>query len=105
MPQFARLSYSLFVLFIGTMVLSPPVTAESHWPRFRGPDGSGHCQDTDLPTRWDAGDVKWRTGLDGEGNSSACVWSDRIFLTSAGVLPPAVSFEKARDVIAAFKSL
>lgn len=35
----------------------------------------------------------------------ACPDRRRIFLTSAGVLPPSVSFEKAKAVVAAFKEL
>ncbi len=63
--------------------LSPTAGAQSAWPRFRGPDGSGHCRDANLPVRWGVDDVVWRTELPGEGHSSACVWGQRVFLTAA----------------------
>ena len=56
--------------------------AEAHWPRFRGADGSGHVS-ADLPVEWNADDVVWRTELDGRGQSSPCIWGDKLFLTTA----------------------
>jgi outer membrane protein assembly factor BamB len=83
MPHFHRATYGLLAILLFSRAPSQLIHAESHWPRFRGPDGSGHYQAENLPTRWDAGDVKWRTELVGEGHSSACIWNDRIFLTAA----------------------
>ncbi len=56
---------------------------DGNWPRYRGADGSGHTDDKELPVNWAASDVVWRTELDGVGQSSACVWGEKIFLTSA----------------------
>lgn len=61
------------------------------WPRFRGPDGSGHSTYTNLaytnlPTTWDAQTEKnilWKTKVPLPGNSSPVVWKDRLFLTGA----------------------
>src|SRR5262245_41148716 len=58
-------------------------SAESNWPRWRGPRGDGHSTETNLPERWSAESVAWKTPLTGIGQSSPIVWSDRIFLTSA----------------------
>lgn len=66
-------------------VILPAPGAEREWPRFRGPDGQGHALARDLPTHWSATEnVVWRTELPGFGNSSPCIWGNRIFLTSAG---------------------
>ncbi|MHC5053161.1 MAG: PQQ-like beta-propeller repeat protein [Planctomycetota bacterium] len=74
---------SLVSLVIGELAIQPASAAGTDWPRYRGPDGSGHCDETGLPTRWSAGDVAWRTELGGKGHSSPCVVGDRIFVTSA----------------------
>jgi outer membrane protein assembly factor BamB len=57
--------------------------ASQNWPRWRGPDGTGHSSDADAPVKWDASSVVWKTPLKGRGQSSPIVWGDRVFLTSA----------------------
>jgi outer membrane protein assembly factor BamB len=59
------------------------LSAESNWPRWRGPEGTGHSAEKDLPVKWDAKSVIWKVPLKGSGQSSPIVWGDRIFLTSA----------------------
>jgi outer membrane protein assembly factor BamB len=58
------------------------VSAESNWPRWRGPLGDGHVA-TKLPVRWDAGSIVWKVPLQGIGQSSPIVWQGHIYLTSA----------------------
>jgi outer membrane protein assembly factor BamB len=72
----------LAVLICG-LTTRPGVPADSQWPRFRGPEGSGHCRDTEVPITWGPGDVAWRTELEGQGHSSPCIWGERVFLTTA----------------------
>jgi outer membrane protein assembly factor BamB len=80
------------MLLLFTAAIHPCVEAEGerktgpeemHWPQFRGPDGLGVV----------SGKIKYpvRVGLDKNllwkasvptGNSSPCVWNDRIFLTA-----------------------
>jgi outer membrane protein assembly factor BamB len=57
--------------------------AETHWPRWRGPQGDGHSSETRLPVQWDAAAVAWKAELPGLGQSSPVVWDERIFLTTA----------------------
>jgi outer membrane protein assembly factor BamB len=59
------------------------VAAPPNWPRWRGPDGNGQSADTNLPSKWDAAAIAWKTKLKGIGQSSPIIWGDRIFLTSA----------------------
>ncbi len=73
----------IVTVFVGTLAVRPAIGEEGQWARFRGPDGSGHTRQTGLPLRWDAGDVTWRTELEGQGHSSVCLWDEKIFLTSA----------------------
>ncbi len=65
--------------------LAPGATAvaEEHWPQFRGPTGRGHSSATEVPLRWSAESVVWKTELKGRGQSSPVNWGDRIFLTGA----------------------
>lgn len=57
--------------------------ASAEWPQWRGPRGDGHATERGLPVRWSAETVAWKVPLKGQGQSSPCVWGERIFLTSA----------------------
>ena len=58
------------------------VWGQSNWSQFRGPQGSGIAPDNNpLPVEFDGTkNVIWKTAVS-KGNSSPCVWGDRIFLT------------------------
>ncbi|MGQ0733814.1 MAG: outer membrane protein assembly factor BamB family protein [Acidobacteriota bacterium] len=54
------------------------------WPRWRGPSGQGLVPSGKYTNRWSpTTNIKWRTRIAGEGNSSPIVWADRIYLTTA----------------------
>jgi outer membrane protein assembly factor BamB len=59
------------------------VSAETRWPRWRGPRGDGHSTETTLPVTWDKGDLAWKIPLSGIGESSPIIWLDKLFLTTA----------------------
>lgn len=80
-PRIA-LKWHLLVLLVFTLSPSPS-RGEANWPRWRGPQGNGHSDETNLPVKWDASAVRWRVELDGVGQSSPIVWGDRLFVTSA----------------------
>src|SRR5947208_13341707 len=71
------------VLVAGLFLASIAARGESNWPGWRGPQQDGHSSETDLPVKWSAEDVLWKTQLPGVGQSSPIIWGDRIFLTSA----------------------
>jgi outer membrane protein assembly factor BamB len=55
-----------------------------NWPAWRGPDGTGHSPEKDLPIHWSATDnVRWKAPLPDAGNSSPIIWGERVFLTQA----------------------
>jgi len=55
-----------------------------YWPRWRGPSGQGLVSGAGYPDAWSSTqNVRWKTPLSGNGNSSPVVWGDRVFLTSA----------------------
>jgi len=57
------------------------VAAESRWPQFRGPGGSGVAVGSDFPIHFGPeSNVVWKTALP-TGHSSPCIWGNRIFLT------------------------
>lgn len=80
----------LRVAVLLALLFAPPISASaeekvlhSNWPRFRGPEGTGHSPEVDLPWQWSPEDVTWRVELPGTGQSSPIVWGDKLFLTAA----------------------
>jgi outer membrane protein assembly factor BamB len=53
------------------------------WPRFRGPNGAGIAEDKDVPVKWTAENVLWKTAIPGIGHSSPIVCKGCVFLQSA----------------------
>ncbi len=72
----------VLTLFI-TLILTGNLFAEENWARWRGPNQDGHITDAKLPEKWSSDDVVWKKELPGNGQSSPCVWDDKIFLTTA----------------------
>lgn len=77
----------IFRSWIGAVVLvgcmAGLLYADGNWPRWRGPDGTGHTADPAIPAKWDAKSVVWKTPLKGHGQSTPVIWGERIFLTTA----------------------
>src|SRR5436305_14071886 len=73
----------LLLLLAHAAVAAVPADDACDWPRWRGPDGTGHTADKNLPLKWDASSVVWKIPLKGRGQSSPIICGDRIFLTSA----------------------
>jgi outer membrane protein assembly factor BamB len=67
-----------------TLLLTAATGLADDWPRWRGPAGDGRSAEPDAPLRWGRTEnVRWKTALPAEGNSSPVVWKDRVFLTQA----------------------
>jgi hypothetical protein len=62
---------------------APGLRAETNWPGWGGPTGTGHTADTGLPLTWSDASVAWKAELDGAGQSTPVIWGDNIFLTTA----------------------
>lgn len=62
-----------------SVAAEPPV----NWDRLGGPKGDFQADDDRIPTKWDAGNVVWKSEIGGVGQSSPVTWGDRIFLTSS----------------------
>jgi outer membrane protein assembly factor BamB len=67
------------------LVLTVVVTvlaSGADWLRFRGPDGSGVGEATNLPVEWSSKDnIIWKTELPGPGTSSPITVGKQVFLT------------------------
>jgi len=71
---------------IGCAIFLALLTAAraGNWPQFRGPDGQGHADATNLPLHWsETQTVKWKTVLPGEGWSSPVIFGKQIWMTTA----------------------
>jgi hypothetical protein len=71
-----------FVLAVMLSAARPAGGAESWWPQFRGPNGSGVSESARPPVEFAPGTNQlWKTPVPA-GASSPCIWRDRIFLTA-----------------------
>lgn len=80
MMKQALLSISITTFF---GVFFTGLHAEENWNQFRGPSGTGHSADRDVPVKWDKGSIIWKCDLPGEGQSSPVNWGDKLFVTSS----------------------
>ncbi len=55
-----------------------------NWPQFRGPDGQGHTDAVDLPTKWsETENIVWKVPVAGRGWSSPVIQGNQIWMTTA----------------------
>ncbi len=83
-------------------ILSLSVSSDAsadNWPAWRGPLGTGHCKETNLPLTWsNRENIKWKVELPDAGNSTPIVWGDRVFISQAeneGKLRSLICFHRA----------
>ena len=77
-------TFSIFLIAFATIGL--PVTdgaPTSNWSQWRGPEGTGISNETNLPSEWGVNkNIKWKTAIPGQGHSSPIVWGNKVFLTT-----------------------
>ena len=74
----------LGALSVIMLMLVSNFSKAENWPKFRGPNGDGTSNETNLPTKWDATtNVVWKTPIPGNGYASPIVWEDKLFTTTA----------------------
>jgi outer membrane protein assembly factor BamB len=77
--------------------------ADRFWPQWRGPLATGVGPQADPPLTWsETSNVKWKTPIPGEGNSTPIVWDNRIFILSAigtGKIPRAPAAPNAPNEV------
>jgi outer membrane protein assembly factor BamB len=65
-------------------VLAAPSLRAANWPAWRGPHGTGVCDEKNLPLQWSTTEnVRWHVPLPERGNSTPIVWGQRVFVTQA----------------------
>jgi len=70
------------VVTLSTIFLLTQSALSQDWPQFRGPDGLGISQQTNLPTTWsETENVAWKTAMPGYGSSSPIVLDGKLYLT------------------------
>jgi len=81
MRSFFRGVLPLALLAIVSMLGSRGSAAD--WARFRGPNGSGVCEDkVATPVTWSATEnLKWKIALPGPGSSCPIVVGDKVYVT------------------------
>ena len=81
----------LIACFLSTLIMPPALLADN-WPAWRGTDGTGHCNEKNLPLTWRAATTIWKFNLPAEnivwnvplpdqGNSTPVIWGEKIFIT------------------------
>lgn len=58
----------------------------ANWAAFRGSMGTGTSAYENIPVKWNAEtgeNIRWKSEIPKEGNSSPIVWGDKIFITGA----------------------
>jgi outer membrane protein assembly factor BamB len=74
----------LTFLFILLLLNIKPLATAQNWPNWRGPNGDGTSQETNIPTTWDSvTNVVWKIPVPGQGYSSPIIWQDYLFMTTA----------------------
>lgn len=72
------------ILLLTSLLFVSVASAADNWPSFRGPTQMGHANGAGLPVTWsETQNVKWKTGIPGEGWSSPVIWGNQVWMTTA----------------------
>src|SRR5689334_10513349 len=84
-PHWPAAAHSMFSsLVVWAMVAEAALAGDKHWPQWRGPNAQGVSEAQGLPEQWSSTEhIKWKADLPGVGDSSPCVWGERVFITSS----------------------
>lgn len=78
-----RPSTAVFIATLSALTLGA-AHADGNWANWRGPDLNGIAADANPPLTWsETENIRWKTPLPGDGQSTPIIWGDRIFLQSA----------------------
>jgi outer membrane protein assembly factor BamB len=96
-PKILKLIFLLF----SVASLNTLIHAQTNWPQWRGPNGSGISTETSLPAEWsESKNIRWKSPIAGRGHSSPVVWGSRVFLTTSiegAVIPGAEAVRHYRN--------
>lgn len=70
------------MLALCVLIFAAAHAEAGNWPAWRGADGTGISEETDLPVTWSPNDnIRWKLPLTEPCNSTPVIWNDRVFLT------------------------
>ena len=73
----------MFRILLVSLIMTSVAHADN-WPNWRGPTNDGHAPGGNPPITWsETENIKWKTAIPGEGNSTPVVWGNRVFVTTA----------------------
>lgn len=81
---------SMLIVCHGSIALADEA---ANWASWRGPLATGVAPEGDPPLEWDEVDgtnIRWKTPIPGRGHSTPIIWGDRVFLTAAIPVGPAL---------------
>ena len=71
------------LVILSTLLFAQSLFA-SNWPQWRGPQGTGVSDESNLPLHWSTNEnVRWRAPLPDKGNSTPVIWGNRVFIVQA----------------------
>ncbi|MCK5147312.1 PQQ-like beta-propeller repeat protein [bacterium] len=60
------------------------LSAQNHWPQWRGPLMTGEAASANLPLTWsETENIAWKTAIPGAGHATPVVWGDKVFVLTA----------------------
>jgi len=74
------------VIVLACLIAGTSLSAQQHWPSFRGANAAGVADGTPTAVKWNAPageNVAWKTPVDGVAVSSPIVWGNRVFVSTA----------------------
>jgi outer membrane protein assembly factor BamB len=78
--------FSIFVIILTFILLTPNALIRANWPGFRGPSGLGYTVEENLPIVWGGPakeNVLWISPLPGQGHASPIVWDHAVIVCTA----------------------
>src|SRR5271154_2040854 len=71
------------IVLSGWLTLRIGTSRAENWPRFRGENGLGICDEKGFSSPWNPDRVRWTVPVPGVGHSSPVIWGNKLFLTAA----------------------
>src|SRR6478672_3572524 len=82
MTRILLLAAQIAPFAVSAMAADAAIGGAKNWPQWRGPNAQGVSEARGLTEKWSATEhLKWKVDLPGVGDSSPCVWGDRVFIT------------------------
>lgn len=74
----------LYLSVCSLALLQVAFAQADNWPQWRGVNSDGISSEKNIPTQWSKSEkIVWRTPMPGQAGATPCIWSDRIYATSA----------------------